>query len=368
MTPYHPRLILLLCVGWLAPCWPLSPPVIDISPLFNQDGSAKLACAHDIDQALVKFGVFVAVGHIIEPELRDGAIRAGYRLFDLPIESKQSVSVDILGGIGRGYLPFGKESGVAAYFEPKEGYSYGYDHDPNSTKEHPLQRHNTWPDNLAPLDSELMVHLYNQKIHVALAILGALTLIQDGLDDEMKLGMVNYLSAASGGEKISIMRLFHYFPTAGVINMEGSHDRALLGSSPHTDWGFLTLIAHDGVKGLQFWHESKWNDVDETLQPGGIVVNAGDYLHLLSGGRYHSPVHRVLCPTENNHRLSYVLFFYPNHNQPLEINSYDSQDMRGTGGLEYNTLLAGDTAVDETENKVVTFGDYIMKKWEGVVV
>lgn len=44
----------------------------------------------------------------------------------------------------------------------------------------------------------------------------------------------------SGGDSISLMRLFHYMPygLAGAVG-EGQER---IGSSPHTDWGFLTLI------------------------------------------------------------------------------------------------------------------------------
>ena len=41
-----------------------------------------------------------------------------------------------------------------------------------------------------------------------------------------------------GGEKISLMRLFHYLPYDQKIQNKLNN----IGSSPHTDWGFLTLI------------------------------------------------------------------------------------------------------------------------------
>jgi isopenicillin N synthase-like dioxygenase len=356
----------------------LSPPVIDISSLFVPSSHAadikKIRVAQKIDNALMEFGVFVAVGHPIPSNQYEHAIDAGYGLFRLPIEAKQNVSIDKLGGIGRGYLSFGKESGVASYFEPKEGYSYGYEFSGDGTQEHPLQRPNTWPDGFAEEDRTAVVDLYNSKIEVAKVILEAISsLSKDGSHGDHS---IDYLDAARGGETISIMRLFHYFPNSYTRNVEGISGRPLIGSSPHTDWGYLTLIAHDGVKGLQFLHDDQWNDVDNV--PNGLVVNGGDYLHIISRGRYHSPVHRVLCPEEDNHRLSFVLFFYPGHNQTLQLNTATNEcdannsdacsnenSIHKKEDFEFNTLMVEG---NDTAAKTVKFGDYIMKKWQGVIV
>mmetsp|Transcript_25466 Transcript_25466/g.42485 ORF Transcript_25466/g.42485 Transcript_25466/m.42485 type:complete len:715 (-) Transcript_25466:2805-4949(-) len=107
---------------------------------------------------------------------------------------------------------------------------------------------------------------------------------------------------------------------AGVNDTDSSMNKShglprglrLLGSSPHTDWGFLTIIMADNVQGLQFLpksvstsipgqkmeeeeeEEKRWIDVPHI--PGSLVINAGDYLQLVSKGVYHSPVHRVLVP------------------------------------------------------------------------
>jgi hypothetical protein len=43
-----------------------------------------------------------------------------------------------------------------------------------------------------------------------------------------------------GGETISILRLFRYFDRARA-SAAGAGDRRLLGSSEHTDWGFLCV-------------------------------------------------------------------------------------------------------------------------------
>ena len=208
-----------------------------------------------------------------------------------------------------------------------------------------------------------------------------------------------------GGESISLMRMFHYFfnITKEVIQTSANEDSGLLvfGSSPHTDWGILTVILQDSTGGLQYHYNGEWLDVDPL--PNSFVINAGDYLNFLSGGRYHSPVHRVLAPTSTD-RFSFVLFFYPRYDAPLteaKVRVSDSSDsscsgdgdsscgissssgaVGGGGGnregvgidIGHNSLFRmvcdGSYPQDKTcffdENKKKSFGDYIVKKWLNV--
>merc|ERR1712139_342616 len=94
------------------------------------------------------------------------------------------------------------------------------------------------------------------------------------------------------------------------------------GSSPHTDWGLITLIVADDTPGLQlFWDgkrvggtrdaeksalkdasgnfvnpEAGWYTVRPEFDQGKIFVNTGDFMSIVSAGRYISPLHRVLSP------------------------------------------------------------------------
>lgn len=51
-----------------------------------------------------------------------------------------------------------------------------------------------------------------------------------------------------------------------------------LGMPPHSDYGFLTLLLQDDVKGLQIKHLSNWLTVQPI--PGSFVVNVGDHLEV----------------------------------------------------------------------------------------
>ena len=75
------------------------------------------------------------------------------------------------------------------------------------------------------------------------------------------------------GDTISLMSLFHYFP-----KMDSDDGKKRIGSSEHTDWGFLTLILQQqGVVGLQIFSENVWEDVIPL--EGTLLVNGEKNLY-----------------------------------------------------------------------------------------
>ena len=69
--------------------------------------------------------------------------------------------------------------------------------------------------------------------------------------------------------------------------------RRYLVGAPHTDSGFLTLLAQDGVAGLQARsRDGSWTDV--LPLEGTLVVNFGQVLEQWTAGRIKATEHRVL--------------------------------------------------------------------------
>ncbi len=69
--------------------------------------------------------------------------------------------------------------------------------------------------------------------------------------------------------------------------------RRCLTGAPHVDSGFLTLLAQDGVEGLQARHGSgAWLDVPP--REGTLAVNFGKVLERWCGGRIRATEHRVV--------------------------------------------------------------------------
>jgi isopenicillin N synthase-like dioxygenase len=70
-------------------------------------------------------------------------------------------------------------------------------------------------------------------------------------------------------------------------------ERRYLTGKSHVDSGFLTLLAQDGVEGLQARHgNGEWIDV--APQDGTLAVNFGKVLEQWSGGRIKATEHRVI--------------------------------------------------------------------------
>ena len=84
----------------------------------------------------------------------------------------------------------------------------------------------------------------------------------------------------------------------------------LFGSAPHTDYGFITILAQDEVGGLQVRNtDGEW--LDAPYMPGAFVMNTADILHRWSNGKLISTPHRVINRS-GRARYSNPFFFDPN--------------------------------------------------------
>ena len=69
--------------------------------------------------------------------------------------------------------------------------------------------------------------------------------------------------------------------------------RFYVNGAPHVDSGFLTLLAQDGISGLQARHrDGTWLDVPPS--DDGLAVNFGKVLERWCGGRIKATEHRVI--------------------------------------------------------------------------
>jgi isopenicillin N synthase-like dioxygenase len=74
--------------------------------------------------------------------------------------------------------------------------------------------------------------------------------------------------------------------------------------APHTDSGFMTLLAQDGVPGLQArTNDGHW--VDVPLQDCALAVNFGQVLEQWSGGRIKATEHRVIGTGQERYSIPF---------------------------------------------------------------
>ncbi len=322
-------------------------PVIDITCLFQQNNQDRLKIGNDIVAALKNYGYFIAIGAIISEDRQGKQIQAAKRLFaETSDEEKENHKMSIKNhtNFARGFIRFGSESGLSSIFEPKEAFSHGNPDTRNSSN--PLESVNVWPENINQTLKMTIESVFFDHTFVVNEIVNVLSeVLSIEFDD-----VFDY----SGS--ISLMRLFHY------LALPDSDTTKHLGSSAHTDWGFLTSILGDSG-GLQVYHDG-WVDVPAIK--GSIIINAGDFLGLITKNLIHAPIHRVLAPSTVD-RFSYVLFHYPKYNFRLAtLNHATRNDEAVICNDDTSNNLVFNTLTDHNFNENELFGDIIVKKWQQV--
>ena len=256
--------------------------------------------------------------------------------------------------------------------ECKEGFSFGHEWatDPGD-RANALTGANVWPESIDEDDKRALLSWYDACNAISRVIIRAVSKILGFGDNDLD----KYF--AQSAHEVSLARLFRYFGTSSEAYKSvcpDGQDSACTGSSPHTDWGCLTLVmespggAEDTSQGLlQLWNESRYQQVrferESTTGSGTFLVNFGDYLSLLSNGTFASPLHRVALPSGASPRLSAVFFFYPDFNAaipPLDSSQGSLsllQDQSGNGGKCASAMCS---------STVGTFGAFIADKWAQV--
>lgn len=116
-----------------------------------------------------------------------------------------------------------------------------------------------------------------------------------------------------------------YFETVGVLDKPMTFLRIIrypgdfsdcseeiLGASAHSDYGIITLLATDGVPGLQVCRDKDqqprvWEDVLHV--EGALIINIGDMTERWTNCLFRSAPHRVVSTGQE--RYSAAFFFDP---------------------------------------------------------
>lgn len=282
-------------------------PVIDLTALRadpDLHGPAARAVAFEIDSACRSVGFFTVTGHGVARADLDQLLAAARRFFALPEDRKARIAMEKGGRAWRGWFPLDGEltSGVA---DRKEGLYLGEDlddTDPRVRAGWPLHGPNLLPDADVP-ELRAAVDTWLAQVtglgHLLVRAIGVgLGLGPDWFD--------RHLTA----QPTLLLRLFRY-PTTNPTEV-ASNVPARPGVGEHTDYGLLTILAHDGRAGLQVRTPDGWQDV--AAVEDAFVVNLGDMLDRMTGGRYRSTPHRVRAVESSpgsTDRISVPFFFDP---------------------------------------------------------
>ncbi|HEX7133511.1 MAG TPA: 2-oxoglutarate and iron-dependent oxygenase domain-containing protein [Iamia sp.] len=240
--------------------------------------------ARRIDAACREVGFFTVVGHGVDPGLQDRMDAAARAFFARPEAEKAPIAMARGGRAWRGWFPLHGEL-TAGVPDHKEGLYFGRELPPDDRL---LHGPNLWPSD----DLRIAVTAWMDAMEgVARALARAVGL---GLG----LG-ADWFARHLTADPTVLFRIFRYPP----VDADG------WGVAEHTDYGLLTLLAQDDQGGLQVRGRDGWIDVPP--EPGALVVNLGDMLDRMTGGRYRSTPHRVVPPSGAADRLSFPFFFDP---------------------------------------------------------
>ncbi|XP_013654626.1 2-oxoglutarate-Fe(II) type oxidoreductase hxnY-like [Brassica napus] len=259
--------------------------------------------AVSLKQACMDCGFFYVINHGISEELKEEVFEQSKKFFDLPLEDKMKA---LRNETHRGYSPALEQNQIHGDYN-KESFFMGTEGlKDDSLGAKPFYRPNIWPDSdVLPGWRTTMENYHLELLRVCKAIARILALALD-LD-------ADYFDTSEMLENpIAYMRLLHY---------EGMSDpsRGIYGCGSHTDHGMMTLLATDGVMGLQICKDKdmkpqKWEYVPSI--DGTYIVNLGDVLERWSNGLFKSTLHRVLANGQD--RYSIPFFLSPSHDCLIE--------------------------------------------------
>jgi len=330
-------------------------PLIDISPLFGDPSRERELADRAIMGAAATPGFMVVRG--LPPDVPVGReVRADLlRIFQLSENETRRLWRQKFNpahpNVYRGWFPLQKgfltaKEGIDMGADVLHGASVVCDDDP-LREETPLPSPESLP---GWRDSVAAYYRGMEKVSEALmrAIARGLSLDERFFDQAFYRGL-------------STLRLLRY-PLRTDADQTAQSDpsvwvnhnggRYYVNGAPHVDSGFLTLLAQDGVSGLQARHrDGSWLDVPPLDE--GLAVNFGKVLERWCGGCIKATEHRVIGMGAE--RMS-IPFFYEAR-ADAEIRSLP---MAGAGSFE--TFFYGDYLWATTTQFVEFKGMELMRK------
>ncbi len=292
-------------------------PLVDLSGAF-EPGLRRDEVVDAIRRACEDVGFLVITGHGVPDDLVQRVDAASRRLFALPLDEKMAWAraSDNL----RGYVPLRSSTLALAHDEVtppdlSELYTVSRFDDPETAARAGSREGqdegkgaffapNVWPDpEQVPDFKEAFNACYAVLEDLAAKLMRLMALALD-LDEHWFDDKI--------AEHITGLAVLHY-PALKEPPLEGQYRRG-----PHSDWGSLTILYHDGQPGLQILSpEGHWEDVPAVA--GSFVVNLGDLMAAWTNDRWVSTLHRVVVPEGvTGDRISVAFFHQPAYDALIE--------------------------------------------------
>ncbi|CEH19464.1 2og-fe oxygenase [Ceraceosorus bombacis] len=284
---------------------PFAVPVVDIGPYVQQDGTPeqRAIVAAAIDEACRTFGFIQVIGHGVPTALTNGLAEAIDEFFRLDLEVKKAYRTPP--EVNRGYTAPKSES---------LSLSLGY-------------------------ESSSRMKDFFEAFNVGLAKSDFPNLPVDS-----KHYPENVWPSTEHAPTFK-HRVQSYFVEAGrvartEVRLDGKDD--LMGMGAHTDFGIVTVLWADQVRGLQVLDaQGSWHDVSP--MEGALLINLGDLTARWTNERWTSTLHRVKPPILENgtvERRRSAAYFHDGNAEAL-ITTIPSTIAEGQAPL-YDPITVGD--------------------------
>ena len=268
-------------------------PAIELGGL-DHAGRWSRDTAAALDDAFRRTGFCYIADTGVDPALVEAVFDASRRFHALPAPAKRAIAIN---EFHRGYIAPSssviRSSSVARVTRPNLSESFMVMHEVDPDDEHygrPLQGPNQWPAGLPGFREAVTAYrdamiAFARRFNRLLAV--ALDLPAAFFDPHFE-------------HPTAWVRLLRYPPQPAGTPPDQ------YGAAPHTDYGFITFLAQDGLGGLEVRSRAgAWMPAPPI--PGTFVVNVADMLARWSNDRWTSTPHRVRNPAG---RVRYSVPFF----------------------------------------------------------
>ncbi|HUZ73916.1 MAG TPA: 2OG-Fe(II) oxygenase family protein [Stellaceae bacterium] len=256
--------------------------IIDLGPYLGGEAGALERTAAALGEASETLGFYFIRNHGVPQSLIDRVFAAAERFHTLPLDRKMAVKCleKVVG-----YLPLGGQTQRLIYKggkHPDRSASfyikaeYPPDH-PYRRAKHEWVFDNRWPEDL-PGFRETCLEYFAAMTALALKLLPL---------QSLALGMpVDHFSRHEAfNPGVNTLRLLCYPPRDEALDGQ-------FGISPHTDYGFMTLLAQAKKPGLEIaTTDGQW--IEAPALDGCFLVNHADMCRRWTNDRFRSAPHRV---------------------------------------------------------------------------
>ena len=275
-------------------------PVVDMAD--HADPTRRAAFSEALGDGLARYGFVAVQNHGVPTELIAQGYARARELFALDVATKRRYE-NPDNGRQRGYTSFGVEHAKDTPLpDLKEFWHVGRTlPDRHRLHEAGDVPYNVWPEELPEFKATFM-RLFDDMDDFAFRIL-------DSFGEYLGLPEHYFERLCNNGN--TVMRLIHYPDVQG--SMQG-----MVRAAAHEDTNLITVLPYSSSPGLQLLtRDGDWLDVQ--TPPDVMVVDTGDMVALLTGGRVPATTHRVVNPPgSDGGRLSMPFFMHPHPDAILD--------------------------------------------------